>query len=234
VVSEIVLLRHGQASFGAEDYDRLSDVGQTQVRLLGEHLAELGMEFDAIYSGAMRRQRDSVRLMLEAMGHSDPGGFSLLHQFNEFEHLPVLREYLTNMAERGEPEVDIQRLGQDRAYFQAVFDAATSAWIAGDLEEPGMESWLQFCQRIEDGLQTLQRGVSRGGRVLVSTSAGAISVALQSVLGTPRQEALRLAWVIRNSSLTRILWDGKRASLEMFNSVAHLERGDRSELITYR
>jgi broad specificity phosphatase PhoE len=81
---------------------------------------------------------------------------------------------------------------------------------------------------------TLQRSVSRGGRVLVSTSAGAISVALQSVLGTRRSEALRLAWVIRNSSLTRILWDGERASLEMFNSVAHLERSDRAEFITYR
>ncbi|MCJ7556398.1 MAG: histidine phosphatase family protein, partial [Gammaproteobacteria bacterium] len=70
--------------------------------------------------------------------------------------------------------------------------------------------------------------------VLVSTSAGAISVVLQSVLGTARHEALRLAWVIRNSSLTRILWDGKRASMEMFNSVAHLERSDRMDLITYR
>jgi len=60
VVSEIYLLRHGQASFGAEDYDRLSEAGETQARLLGEHLAGLGLEFDAIFSGAMRRQRDTA------------------------------------------------------------------------------------------------------------------------------------------------------------------------------
>lgn len=234
MVSEIYLLRHGQASFGAEDYDRLSNTGETQVRMLGQHLAELGMEFDAVYSGAMRRQRDSARLVLESMGHSSPESFALLEQFNEFDHLPVLREYLTGRAERAEDAVDIERLGRDRGYFQTVFDAATSSWISGELQGPNLETWLDFCGRIEHGMLTLQQGMDQGGRVLVSTSAGAISVALQSVLGTARHEALRLAWVIRNSSLTRILWDGKRASMEMFNSVAHLERGDRLDLITYR
>lgn len=234
MVSEIYLLRHGQASFGAEDYDRLSNTGETQVRMLGQHLAELGMEFDAVYSGAMRRQRDSARLVLEGMGHPSPESFALLEQFNEFDHLPVLREYLTGRAEQAEDAVDIERLGRDRGYFQTVFDAATSSWISGELQGPNLETWLDFCGRIEHGMLTLQQGMDQGGRVLVSTSAGAISVVLQSVLGTARHEALRLAWVIRNSSLTRILWDGKRASMEMFNSVAHLERGDRLDLITYR
>ena len=87
MVSEIYLLRHGQASFGAEDYDRLSEAGETQARLLGEHLAELGMEFDAIFSGAMRRQRDTARILLEGMGHSNPEGFEIMDHFNEFDHL---------------------------------------------------------------------------------------------------------------------------------------------------
>ena len=234
MVSEILLLRHGQASFGAEDYDRLSNTGETQVRMLGQHLAELGMEFDAVYSGAMRRQRDSARLVLEGMGHPSPESFALLEQFNEFDHLPVLREYLEGRAKQTEDAVDIERLSQDRGYFQTVFNAATSSWIAGELQGPNLETWVEFCGRIEHGMLTLQKDMDQGGRVLVSTSAGAISVVLQSVLGTPRPEALRLAWVIRNSSLTRILWDGKRASMEMFNSVAHLERGDRMDLITYR
>jgi broad specificity phosphatase PhoE len=234
VVSEILLLRHGQASFGAEDYDQLSHTGETQVRMLGEHFAGLGIEFDAVYSGAMRRQRDSARLVLEGMGHPSPESVGLLEQFNEFDHLPVLREYLTGKAGRTADTVDIERLSRDRGYFQAVFDAATRSWIAGELQGPNLETWLDFCHRIEDGMLTLQKDVAQGGRVLVSTSAGAISVVLQSVLGTPRHEALRLAWVIRNSSLTRILWDGKQASMEMFNSVAHLERGDRVDLITYR
>ena len=234
MVSEILLLRHGQASFGAEDYDRLSNTGETQVRMLGQHLAELGMEFDAVYRGAMRRQRDSARLLLEGMGHTSPERFALLEQFNEFDHLPVLREYLEGRAKQTEDAVDIERLSRDRGYFQTVFNAATSSWIAGELQGPNLETWVEFCSRIEDGMLTLQKDIDQGGRVMVSTSAGAISVVLQSVLGTPRHEALRLAWVIRNSSLTRILWDGKRASMEMFNSVAHLERGDRMDLITYR
>jgi broad specificity phosphatase PhoE len=116
VVSEILLLRHGQASFGSADYDKLSEKGEAQVRMLGEHLSELGLEFEAVFSGSMRRQRDSARLMLEAMGHTDPQGFSLLQQFDEFDHLPVLRDYLQGRAELGDREVDIQRLSQDRAF----------------------------------------------------------------------------------------------------------------------
>ncbi|MCJ7557878.1 MAG: histidine phosphatase family protein, partial [Gammaproteobacteria bacterium] len=150
-MSEILLLRHGQASFGAEDYDQLSQTGETQVRMLGEHLAGLGMEFDAVYSGAMRRQRDSARLVLEGMGYPSPRSVGLLEQFNEFDHLPVLREYLTGKAGRTEDTVDIERLSRDRGYFQAVFDAATRSWIAGELRGPNLETWLDFCHRIEDG-----------------------------------------------------------------------------------
>ncbi len=234
MVSEIYLLRHGQASFGAEDYDRLSEAGETQARLLGEHLAELGMEFDAIFSGAMRRQRDTARLLLEGMGHPNPEGFQIMDHFNEFDHLPVLREYLEGMMAGGDASVDIPRLREDRPYFQKVFDAATADWISGRLQGPDLESWEEFCRRVENGMAALQEAAGQGRRVLVSTSAGAISVALQSVLGTARHEALRLAWVIRNSSLTRILWDGERASMETFNSVAHLETGRRMDLITYR
>lgn len=233
-MSEIWLLRHGQASFGADDYDRLSETGRTQARLLGEHLAGLGLDFDVVYGGAMRRQRETATLMMEAMGHPDPAAYTLMEHFNEFDHLPVLREHLRAMAERGEPLPDIPRMRVDRTYFQSIFHEATRAWVAGVPEAPDLESWVDFCQRVESGMAQVQQALTAGQRVLVSTSAGTISVALRYVLGTARDEALGLAWVIRNSSLTRLLWDGRRITLEAFNSVAHLERGDRLSLLTYR
>jgi broad specificity phosphatase PhoE len=34
-MGQVLLIRHGQASFGADDYDVLSDLGWTQGRALG-------------------------------------------------------------------------------------------------------------------------------------------------------------------------------------------------------
>jgi len=233
-VSEIFLLRHGQASFGAEDYDRLSQLGERQVRLLGEHLAALGIGFDAVYSGSMRRQRDSARIVLQAMGVDEPPAIQAMAQFDEFAHLPILREYLGMRARAGDEEVDIGRLRSDRRYFQQVFDAATRRWIGRDLVAPDIEDWEAFCGRVSEGIAAIRQRHVGGQRVLVSTSAGAISVAVQAILGMPRDQALKLAWVVGNSSLTRVLYHGDRISLAAFNSLTHLEQPDRVALISFR
>jgi len=233
-LSEIFLLRHGQASFGSEDYDRLSEQGQSQVRLLGEHLGRLDIRFDAVYSGNMRRQQDSARLLLEAMGNGDAPEIQLLPNFDEFAHLPVLREYLGMLQrERGE-SVNLERLRADRRFFQEVFDAATREWVTQRLQAEDLESWADFCARVGEGVSTIRRKHVGGQRVLVSTSAGAISVAVQGILGMPHEDALKLAWVIGNSSLTRILYHGERISLAAFNSLTHLEHPDRLSMVSFR
>ena len=52
----LLLIRHGQASFGASDYDRLSPLGQRQSRLLGEYFRRIGYTPAAWYCGSLRRQ----------------------------------------------------------------------------------------------------------------------------------------------------------------------------------
>ncbi|HEX5612745.1 MAG TPA: phosphoglycerate mutase family protein, partial [Burkholderiales bacterium] len=47
-MAELYLVRHAQASFGTEDYDRLSELGRRQARWLGEYFAERGMRFDRV------------------------------------------------------------------------------------------------------------------------------------------------------------------------------------------
>ena len=41
----LYLVRHGQASFGAADYDNLSELGHRQAVRLGEYWRERGMKF---------------------------------------------------------------------------------------------------------------------------------------------------------------------------------------------
>ena len=38
-MAEILMVRHGQAAFGTDDYDRLTEVGWEQSRLLGDYFA---------------------------------------------------------------------------------------------------------------------------------------------------------------------------------------------------
>ena len=42
-MGQLLLVRHGQASFGAEDYDVLSETGWEQGRRLGAHLVRAGV-----------------------------------------------------------------------------------------------------------------------------------------------------------------------------------------------
>lgn len=60
-MGSIYLIRHGQASFGADDYDVLSPTGIRQAEILGRHLAELGISFDRCLAGDLRRQQHTDR-----------------------------------------------------------------------------------------------------------------------------------------------------------------------------
>src|SRR3954471_202019 len=93
----VLLVRHGQASFGAEDYDVLSETGLEQSRVLGRALATQGPEPTAIVHGAMRRQRDTATVMADAGGWSaapDPDD-----GWNEFDHLGVVARAETDDAD---------------------------------------------------------------------------------------------------------------------------------------
>ena len=51
----LYLVRHGQASFGAADYDNLSELGHKQSVRLGEYFQQKGIQFDAVLCGTLRR-----------------------------------------------------------------------------------------------------------------------------------------------------------------------------------
>jgi broad specificity phosphatase PhoE len=54
-MGNLYFVRHGQASFGADDYDQLSELGSRQSVRLGEYLAEKGLQFEAVYTGSLKR-----------------------------------------------------------------------------------------------------------------------------------------------------------------------------------
>ena len=117
----LTLVRHGQASFGGANYDELSDLGHRQSRILGEHWHRLGKRFDALYSGELRRQRDTAAGMLA--GLQLPAGHEHDRAFDEYDFISILRAYMPVVAREAQDlQVEAAKVFKDPRLFQAVFE----------------------------------------------------------------------------------------------------------------
>lgn len=214
----VLLVRHGQASFGAEDYDVLSEIGAEQSRVLGRALAEQGVVPATVVHGAMRRQRETAEGLLEGGGWAgvpDPGRDD---GWDEFDHVGLVAE-----AAAGQ---DLS----DRRTFQRVFEEATARWSGGEHDADYAEPWPAFLRRTADALD---RALAAEGTTVVVTSGGPIA-AICARLVDPSDPRARL-WtsfntVIANASVTRVMDGSTGRRLLTFNEHAHLPR----DLLTYR
>ncbi len=236
-MSELILVRHGQASFGADSYDKLSETGMRQVVILADHLQGLGEQFDALYSGDLLRQKETAEALLPLVQPESPE-WQIDSAFNEYESDPLISSYLREYGLREGFVVESREQLNDRRLFQKIFEAATSKWIEGrlnpDASDTGFEPWSDFQERVHGAVDKLMQHHQGGSRVLISTSGGVIALALQRVLDLPDNQTIATNWMVNNSSITRIRYGGGRASLSQFNSLTHLENVRHRELITYR
>jgi broad specificity phosphatase PhoE len=226
IVSTLYLIRHGQASFGSDDYDVLSAHGREQVSHLASHLHALGTLPDALWSGSLRRQVDTAQILAKGTG-LDP---QVDLAFDEYRAEPLIEAWL---ARQGGAEADAWRRAPARDY-QRMLEAAGLAWIRGELDDAAHELWPVFRARVGRGLEALMHGTGRGRRIAVCTSAGVIGAAVGHVLGLDDRQALSLSWSVHNASLTVVLYDARRASVSSFNALPHLERPGLQHLVTYR
>jgi len=235
-LSELILVRHGQASFGAESYDKLSPLGVHQVEILAKYWQTLGEQFDHLYSGELVRQIETaecLRALLPAQLAPQ-----VLPGLNEYNGEPIIRLYLRDHAQSEGFGADLKLPITDRKTFQLVLEAATAHWIEGTLQPSGedndFESWRDFQCRVHGALDELMLRHTGGSRVLVSTSGGVIALALQRALQLPDAQTIATNWMVKNSSVTRLVYGRGKVSLATFNSLSHLEVPAWRELITFR
>jgi len=234
-LSELILVRHGQASFGADSYDKLSPQGIRQVGILADYWRSLGDQFDHLYSGELKRQIETADALRPLVAG---GKTSQIHPgFNEYNGEPIIRLYLRDHA-AAEGFGDLQLPITNRKTFQLVLEAATTHWINDSLqasaEDRDYEAWRDFQARVHGALDELMRRHTGGSRVLVSTSGGVIALALQRALQLPDNQVLATNWMVHNSSVTRLVYGRGKVSLASFNSLAHLEVTAWRDLITFR
>ncbi len=230
------LIRHGQASFGADDYDRLSALGIRQMTFLAEFLAATGCRAKAVYTGPLRRQRASadevVRRCREL--HWEMPSPVVLPALSEYDYQAVLDAQVPDMlAADPSLEKDLADIYDSNSAFQRVFEQAMLRWVSGRHDTPGVETWSAFTDRVERALDEIA-AAHEDGHILVFTSGGVITTVLQTVLEITAGQSLKLGWQLVNASLTRFAGRTGRLTLTGFNLAAHLELQRDRTLITYR
>jgi broad specificity phosphatase PhoE len=212
-MGSLYLVRHGQASFGAADYDQLSAKGHQQCRHLGAYWRERGQRFDAVFTGTLRRHAQSLAGIAEGYGQDLPA--LILPGLNEYDSEAVVRAIHPEPLEAPtHPEAVKQHF---RLLRQGLL-----AWMKGESAPEGMPSHADFAAGVADALErVLALGV--GSQVLIVSSGGPISTAVAQVLKAPPETCVELNLRIRNSAVTEFAFNPKRHHLVTFNTLPHLD-----------
>ncbi len=227
----IYVVRHGQAAFGTDDYDRLTDVGFAQARLLGAHFGARRMRFDAIFTGTLRRQIETAQGILE--GHPELGADVAQERF------AGLDEYLSDAimtAHFGKAPVwDAATAKREpalvRDHFRQLREALL-AWAEERIQPEGMVAFSRFQSQAVAALVEARTRFPEG-RVLIVSSGGPIAAMVAAALQAPAASAIELNLRIRNSALSEFSSTPKRHHLLSFNAVPHLDTHPDPALTTY-
>ncbi len=222
-MGSLYLVRHGQASFGAADYDQLSAKGHEQCRLLGAYWRERGQRFDAVFTGTLKRHVQSLAGIKEGYGGDLPA--VALPGLNEYDSEAVVH------AVHPEP-LEVPRDPEAVRQHFRLLRQGLLAWMSGETAPAGMPAHADFAAGVADALaRVLALGV--GKQVLIVSSGGPIATAVAQVLSTPPETFVELNLRIRNSAVTEFAFNPKRHHLVTFNTLPHLDTAETRAHVTH-
>ena len=219
----LYLIRHGQASYGEADYDRLSPRGIEQAQAIGRWAATA--KLDALYAGPLRRQQQTAQHARDTGGLPAPETLDELAEYPAFE---MLQHLVPRLIAEDPAFAQLTSAPTPRLLDQA-FQVILSKWSRDEWRVDGVERITAFVERIRAGLDRVLRAAGSGARLACVTSAGPIGVAVGLVFGIPAERMVRTSIVIRNASITELRfrshnfdWQPDQLSLVTFNLTAHL------------
>ncbi len=218
----LYLVRHGQASFGADDYDQLSPLGARQSERLGEHFREHGLPFEAVITGTLRRHVQTWEGLSKGLGWAaEPLAWPGLNEYDSAALIDALNTRPT------EPPTTPEGY---RQHFRLLRDALRQ-WMAGVLTPRGMPSYEDFVAGVTSALDHVR--AHHQGNVLMVSSGGPISTVVGHLLGTSPETTIELNLRMRNTSVTEVDFNPKRHTLVSFNALPHLARADLANWVTH-
>lgn len=209
----VLLVRHGQASFGADDYDVLSDLGREQSAVVGAELSRRGLRSPVVVTGTLRRQQDTASLAVPDVAPSVDG------RFDEYDSVRLLTTYPAPQVE----DADLSSRG-----VQPLLDHALQSWL-DDVDG----TWPQFSHGALAAVHELTGSLEKGCDAVVFTSGGVIAAVAATLLGTGAGGVVALNRVAANGAITKLVAGRGGLSLVSFNDHAHFE-GPRRGLLSYR
>ena len=234
-MTRIYLIRHAQASIGSSNYDQLSELGKEQAKILANYLKKLGIKFDVVCSGEMKRQKDTARPLLESLSGVDGAKLIILPEFNEYDAHSIIGYQIPELTEE-DPEYAkaLKNLFSDGKSLAIIFKKAMLRWMTGERRIPGVETWTEFVRRVQSGIDRVSSEWGPNRTIAVFTSGGAISVSMQKALNLGNEQTLVLPLQTINTGITLYHLVEDQLGLSYFNSIAHLEMTGDPDLITYR
>jgi broad specificity phosphatase PhoE len=239
-MSTLTVVRHGQASFLADDYDRLSELGERQARLLGDYWVRHRISFDCVVYGPCERQIRTGEIVGDVVrGAGLPWPVPAIDpDLDEFPAELVVRTFLPELRRRY-PHLDravnefVSTDTKDvkRRIFDKVLREVSQRWLSGEVSRDEIPTWKQFCQRVEAAIGRVKLRTPKSGHSVVFTSGGPTAATARAALGLSYESTLELTWSPKNASYSEFLFTADRFSLSTFNNTPHLAGPD---LITYR
>ena len=218
----LYLVRHGQASFGADNYDQLSDLGQRQCLQLGRYFASKGRRFEAVISGTLQRQIQSQQAIAAGLGQATEA--LRLPGLNEYDsHAVISAVHPQPLAKPSTPELY-------RHHFR-LLRQGLAAWMAGQTQPVGMPSYTDFVAGVAAAMDHVRSQCE--GDVLMVSSGGPIATAVGGVLGVAPEVTVELNMRIRNSAVTEFHFNPKRHALVSYNTLPHLDADEFADWVTF-
>ncbi len=221
-MGKLYLVRHGQASFGADNYDQLSELGQRQALRLGEYFAARGQHFEAAFTGTLQRQVQTHAGIVQGLGQPLPA--VALPGLNEYDsHALIATVHEGPLAKPDTPELY-------RHHFR-LLRRAMQDWMAGRSSPQGMPTYADWVGGVQEVLERVR--TQHTGDVLLVSSGGPIATAVGQVLGLHPDMTIELNLRIRNASVTEFEFNAKRHSLLTYNTLPHLDGPAYEGWVTY-
>ncbi len=236
-MSSLHFVRHAQASLFSQDYDQLSAHGLRQSALLGDYLSQQKLRFDNVFVGPRLRHRQTAQTAIPSL-KNHPADMIEIPELDE-HHVDRLvtahGEEIGKLFPRvAEYQAVFRASGSDderRRSFAILFEEVANLWVAGRCPSFGIESWTEFCARVNAGIDRMISLTAKGQNAIAFTSAGTVAVTLHRALKCPDAVALGLGWRVWNCSITGYAFSRDRFTLDQFNALPHLS--DRADW-TYR
>lgn len=215
-MAELLVIRHGQASFGQDNYDVLSDLGRRQSVAVGALLRQIGWQPDRLVTGTLVRQKDTLRAMGFDQSPQEHAGF------NEYDFADLLAaRYVGDVPHL----VTADRKTHFRALRETVFEWQDAAF------DGASETYMEFAARVEAARRFATDGAAK--RVLVISSGGVIGQLTATALGAPMRQMMQLNLQVKNTAMTRFMFSGPAFSLHEFNATPHFMSSEGADLLSY-